>query len=98
MTGDLLKMKLRNDTDYSSTGVVEFLQPLLDEFLKGHPEHVQAMFHNLHPFSVLVLPFVYSIPLLQQPQNSQPALVGLGKQRLPCLGVYSYQFFTITSP
>ena len=25
MTGDLLKIKLRNDTDYSSTGVVEFL-------------------------------------------------------------------------
>lgn len=50
MTGDLLKIKLRNDTDYSSTGVVEFLQPLLDEFLTGHPEHVQAMFHNLPSF------------------------------------------------
>ena len=38
MTGDLLKMELRNSTDYSSTGVVEFLQPLLDEFLTDNPE------------------------------------------------------------
>jgi hypothetical protein len=38
MTGDLLKIELRNGTDYSSTGVVEFLQPLLDEFLTGYPE------------------------------------------------------------
>ena len=38
MTSDLLKIELRNDTDYSSTGVVEFLQPLLDEFLTGYPE------------------------------------------------------------
>ena len=38
MTGDLLKIELRNGTDYSSTGVVEFLQPLLDEFLEDYPE------------------------------------------------------------
>lgn len=38
MTSDLLKIELRNDTDYSSTGVVEFLQPLLDEFLTDYPE------------------------------------------------------------
>lgn len=37
MTGDLLKIELRNGTDYSSTGVVEFLQPLLDEFLTDYP-------------------------------------------------------------
>ena len=33
MTGDLLRIALRNGTDYSSTGVEEFLQLLLDEFL-----------------------------------------------------------------
>lgn len=38
MIGDLLKIKLRNGTDYSSTGVVEFLQPLLDEFLTDYPK------------------------------------------------------------
>ena len=37
MTGDLLKIELRNGTDYSSTGVTEFLQPLLDEFLTDYP-------------------------------------------------------------
>jgi len=38
MTGDLLKIELRNGTDYSSTGVVEFLQPLLDEFQTDYPQ------------------------------------------------------------
>lgn len=38
ITGDLLKIQLRNGTDYSSTGVVEFLQPLLDEFGKDYPD------------------------------------------------------------
>ena len=38
MTGDLLKIELRNGTDYSCTGVTDFLQPLLDEFLTGYPE------------------------------------------------------------
>ena len=38
MTGDLLKIELRNGTDYCSTGVVEFLQPLLDEFLTDYPD------------------------------------------------------------
>ena len=37
MTGDLLKIELRNGTDYSSTGVVDFLQPLLNEFLTDYP-------------------------------------------------------------
>jgi len=32
ITGDLLKIELRDGTDYSSTGVMDFLQPLLDEF------------------------------------------------------------------
>ena len=38
MTGDLLKIELRNGTAYSSTGVVDFLQPLLDEFQEDDPE------------------------------------------------------------
>ena len=37
MTGDLLKIELRNGTDYSCTGVVDFLQPLLNEFLTDYP-------------------------------------------------------------
>lgn len=38
ITGDLLKIQLRNGTDYSSTGVMDFLQPLLDEFGNDHPD------------------------------------------------------------
>ena len=37
-TGDLLKIQLRDGTDYSSTGVVDFLQPLLDEFQNNYPD------------------------------------------------------------
>ena len=36
--GDLLKIELRNGTDYSCTGVTDFLKLLLDEFLAGYPE------------------------------------------------------------
>lgn len=35
---DLLKIELRDGTDYSCTGVTDFLQPLLDEFLGEYPE------------------------------------------------------------
>jgi hypothetical protein len=38
VTGDLLKVELRDGTVYSSNGVVEFMQPLLDEFLKDYPK------------------------------------------------------------
>lgn len=38
ITGDLLKIQLRDGTDYSSTGVSEFLQPLLDEFGEDYPD------------------------------------------------------------
>ena len=38
ITGDLLKIELRNGTEYSSTGVTEFLQPLLDEFGAEYPD------------------------------------------------------------
>lgn len=36
MTGDFLKIELRDGTAYSSTGVVDFLQPILDEFLEDY--------------------------------------------------------------
>lgn len=38
LTGDLLKAELRNGSDYSSTGVVDFMQPLLDEYSKEYPD------------------------------------------------------------
>ncbi len=37
-TGDLLKIELRKGSTYSSTGVQNFLQPLLDEYLSQYPE------------------------------------------------------------
>ena len=33
LTGDLIKIKLCDGTQYSCTGVVDFLQPILDEYL-----------------------------------------------------------------
>ena len=38
LTGDLLKAELRKGSDYSCTGVCEFLQPLFDEYLDQYPE------------------------------------------------------------
>ena len=38
ITGDLIKIQLRNGTQYSSTEVVDFLQPILDEYLEDFPE------------------------------------------------------------
>lgn len=38
MTGDLIKIRLRDGTQYSCTGVVDFLQPILDEYLNDYPE------------------------------------------------------------
>lgn len=38
ITGDLLKIQLRNGTDYSSTGVEDFLHLLLDEFQNDYPD------------------------------------------------------------
>ena len=38
ISGDLLKIELRRGTAYSCTGVTEFLQPVLDEFLTDHPD------------------------------------------------------------
>ena len=38
MTGDLIKIQLRDGTQYSCTGVVDFLQPILDEYLNDYPK------------------------------------------------------------
>lgn len=38
LTGDLLKIELRKGSTYSSTGVSQFLQPLLDEYLQQYPD------------------------------------------------------------
>ena len=37
MTGNLVKIQLRDGTEYSCTGVVDFLQPILDEYLNDYP-------------------------------------------------------------
>ena len=34
----MIKIQLRDVTQYSSTGVVEFLQPIFDEYLEDFPE------------------------------------------------------------
>lgn len=38
LTGDLLKAELRNGTVYSSNGVVDFMQPLLNEYSEEYPD------------------------------------------------------------
>ena len=35
---EAIKIQLRDGTQYSSTGVVDFLQPILDEYLENFPE------------------------------------------------------------
>lgn len=37
ITGDLIRIQLRDGTQYSCTGVVDFLQPVLDEYLNDYP-------------------------------------------------------------
>jgi hypothetical protein len=37
VTGDLLRVELRDGTVYSSNGVVDFMKPLLDEFEQNYP-------------------------------------------------------------
>jgi hypothetical protein len=38
LTGDLLKAQLRDGTVYTSNGVVDFMQPLLDEYEINYPD------------------------------------------------------------
>jgi len=38
LTGDLLKVQLRNGNVYTSNGVVDFIEPLLLEFLEQYPD------------------------------------------------------------
>ena len=37
ITGDLIKIQLRDGAAYSCTGVTDFLQPILDEYLNDYP-------------------------------------------------------------
>lgn len=37
ITGDLIKIQLRNGTDYSCTGIKDFLLPVLEEYLTRYP-------------------------------------------------------------
>ena len=37
ITGDLIKIQLRDGNKYSCTGVVDFLQPILDKYLRDYP-------------------------------------------------------------
>ena len=37
-TGDLIKIQLRDGTQYSCSGVVDFLHPILEEYLYDYPE------------------------------------------------------------
>ena len=37
ITGDLIKIQLRDGAAYSCTGVTNFLQPILDEYLNDYP-------------------------------------------------------------
>ena len=37
ITGDLIKIQLRDGNKYSCTGVVDFLQPILNEYLRDYP-------------------------------------------------------------
>ena len=37
ITGDLIKIQLRDGAAYSRTGVTDFLQPILDEYLNDYP-------------------------------------------------------------
>ena len=38
ITGDLIKIQLRNGTDYSCTGIKDFLLPVLEEYLTRYPD------------------------------------------------------------
>ena len=56
MTGDLIKIQLRDGTQYSCTGVVDFLQPILDEkppaYISENPYFFlksEKYFSNLSP-------------------------------------------------
>ena len=37
ITGDLIKIQLRDGAAYSCTGVTDFLQPILDKYLNDYP-------------------------------------------------------------
>ena len=52
LTGDLIKIQLRDGTQYSSTGIVDFLQPIIDEYLEDFPE-IKLLFRGDNGFATL---------------------------------------------
>ena len=52
LTGDLIKIQLRDGTQYSSTGIVDFLQPIIDEYLEDFPE-IKLLFRGDSGFATL---------------------------------------------
>ena len=54
MTGDLIEIQLRDGTQYSCTRVVDFLQPVLDEYLHDYPE-IPILLRGDSDFSTPVL-------------------------------------------
>lgn len=51
MTGDLIKIRLRDGTQYSCTGVVDFLQPILDEYLNDY-QKIRILLRGDNGFAV----------------------------------------------
>ena len=57
ITGDLIKIQLRDGTRYSCTGVVDFLQPILDEYLVDELDDITR--ENKVDYAVVYGEFMY---------------------------------------
>ena len=57
ITGDLIKIQLRDGTRYSCTGVVDFLQPILDEYLVNELDDITR--ENKVDYAVVYGEFMY---------------------------------------
>ena len=57
ITGDLIKIQLRDGTRYSCTGVVDFLQPILDEYLVDEVDDITR--ENNVDYAVVYGEFMY---------------------------------------
>ena len=57
ITGDLIKILLRDGTRYSCTGVVDFLQPILDEYLVDELDDITR--ENKVDYAVVYGEFMY---------------------------------------
>ena len=51
ITGDLIRIQLRDGAAYSCTGVTDFLQPVLDEYLNDYPT-IQLLLRGNSGFAV----------------------------------------------